>query len=156
MTLLQERPIRGFLKVKRSAVLCRAGRLAAGIALTALCGCQGANAPAATGICWRGPPAARGPADFRILARGVDSLDDCAAELEAIHLQGPPVVRGAFQGYYIRVDADGVRSSTTLSGFGYPVFQPSQRREIDKDLRALIQDRNGKAPDAAEISVGRR
>ena len=86
----------------------------------------------------------------------VESLDDCAAELEALHLQGRRQADGAFQGYFIFVNDREVSSSTGLTTFRYPVFQPSQRREIDADLRALIKDRNGAAPSAGEIAVERK
>ena len=86
----------------------------------------------------------------------VESLDDCAAELEALHLQGRRQADGAFQGYFIFVNDREVSSSTGLTTFRYPVFQSSQRREIDADLRALIKDRNGAAPSAGEIAVERK
>ena len=142
------------------------GRLAGAAALGAgaliLTGCQGAGAPAEPGVCWRadGSESTGGAHDgrpaFAVVARDVASLDDCAAELEAIHLQGAPRADGAFQGYFIFIDAREVTSSTGLRGFRYPIFQPAQRREVDADLRDLIKERNGRLPSAGDIAVERK
>ncbi|MGI9169629.1 MAG: hypothetical protein ACR2FH_05535 [Caulobacteraceae bacterium] len=112
----------------------------------------GPPAPSDRGVCWRD----YGRRGFVIVARDVASLDDCAAELEAIHLIGQPRVTGAFQGYYILIDERQIASASRLGGFGYPIFQPAQRREIDADLRALIAERKGALPAAADIAVRRR
>lgn len=118
--------------------------------------CDGPGAPATPGVCWRDAAAPGAAPRFVILARDVATLDDCAAQLEAIHLTSGRDVAGAFQGYFIAADARQVSSSASLHGFRYPVFQPSQRREIDDDLRGLIKDRNGRAPSAGDIAVLRR
>lgn len=93
---------------------------------------------------------------FERVSSGVWSLDDCAAQLEAFHLQGQSEVAGAFQGYFIFIDDRLVTSAPSRNGFRYPIFQPSQRREIDADLRRLIKDRNGALPTAGDISVERK
>jgi hypothetical protein len=122
-----------------------------------LAACGNAGAPAEPGVCWRAEGAGNvGAPAFAVVARDVGSLDDCAAELEAIHLQGAPRADGAFQGYFIFVDARQVSSSTGLTGFRYPIFQPAQRREIDADLRGLIKDRDGRMPSASDIAVERK
>ncbi|HZL00792.1 MAG TPA: hypothetical protein VFC47_12940 [Caulobacteraceae bacterium] len=121
-----------------------------------LTGCEGAGAPTDPGVCWRAAGGEAGHPGFVAISRDAGSLDDCAAELEAIHLQGRPSADGAFQGYFIFVNAREISSSTGLTTFRYPVFQPSQRKEIDADLRALIKDRNGAAPTAGDISVERK
>ena len=118
--------------------------------------CGGAGAPTAPGVCWRSLSAPPAPPRFVALAANVATLDDCAAQLEAIHLLGGRAVDGAFQGYFIFADARAVSSSTGRTGFRYPVFQPSQRREIDADLRGLIEDRGGRLPSAGDIAVLRR
>ena len=105
--------------------------------------------------CWRGAGSTENPR-FSPLASNVGSLDDCAAQLEALHLEGAAEVLGAFQGYFIFVDNRQVSSATAVDGFRYPIFQPGQRKEIDADLRGLIRDRNGRPPDAGEISVQHR
>lgn len=143
----------------RIAIALGAGTLIVGaLALAALVSLtvrQGAPAPTEPGVCWRAVPGRGGP-PFAIVARGVSSLDDCAAVLEAIHVQGAPRADGAFQGYFIFVDAGQIASSTGLRGFRYPIFQPAQRREIDADLRGLIKDRNGRLPTAGDIAVERK
>lgn len=65
-------------------------------------------------------------------------------------------MEGAFQGYFIFVDDRLVTSAPSQNGFRYPIFQPSQRREIDADLRRLIKDRGGALPQAGDISVERK
>ena len=126
------------------------------VAATALAACAGRGAPTDRGVCWRTDSRPGGRAAFTVVARDVSSLDDCAAELEAIHLQGAPRADGAFQGYFIFVDARQIASSNGLNGFRYPIFQPAQRREIDGDLRDLIKARDGQLPAAGDIGVQRR
>jgi len=91
-----------------------------------------------------------------VLSRRISSLDNCAAQLEALHVEGAARADGAYQGYYIFVDKAQISSSTGLKTFRYPIFQPSQRREIDADLRSLIKERDGKLPSAGDIAVERR
>jgi hypothetical protein len=121
-----------------------------------LAACDGPAAPSATGVCWRSASDDVTHPKFESLAPDVTSLDDCAAMLEALHVEGARKVVGAYQGYFIFLDDSSVASSATLEGFRYPIFQPSQRKEIDADLRALIKARNGHAPTPGEISVQRR
>jgi hypothetical protein len=114
------------------------------LAALALAACDDLAAPTTRGVCWRliAPPS-RKPR-FQQVASGVWSLDDCAVELESFHLLGAAQVEGAFT------------SAPSRNGFRYPIFQPSQRREIDADLRRLIKERDGALPDASAISVERR
>lgn len=116
---------------------------------------EGPPAPTQRGVCWRMAPKP-GRSAFVIVATGVADLDDCAAVLEAIHVQGAARADGAFQGYFIFVDAREVASATASRGFHYPIFQPAQRREIDADLRDLIKERNGRLPTPGDIAVERR
>jgi hypothetical protein len=134
----------------------RAGPGFAILCALALGACDDIAAPTQRGVCWRllTVPAQR--PKFQAISSGVWSLDDCAAQLEAFHLQGASQVEGAFQGYFIFVDSRLVTSAPSSGGFRYPIFQPSQRREIDADLRRLIEDRNGAAPNAGDISVERK
>ena len=127
-----------------------------GLAALGPSACGTPGAPADPGVCWRATAARNGRPAFAVLARNVATLDDCAAELEALHLMGAREVRGAFQGYFIHIDARQVASSTQPDGFGYPIFQPGQRKEIDADLTALIKARAGKPPSAGDISVERK
>ncbi|MHB8530469.1 MAG: hypothetical protein ACYC8V_13300 [Caulobacteraceae bacterium] len=122
----------------------------------ALWACEEAAAPSAPGVCWRAPSRAAGPRRFEVLARNVDTLEDCAAELEAVHLQQGVDVQGAFQGVFIFIDARKVGSAARAGDFAYPIFQPGQRVEIDSDLKRLIRDRNGALPSAADIAVERK
>ncbi len=142
----------------RIAVALAVGALvvvAAAIGVLALTARGGPGAPTQPGVCWRAGPGRGGPA-FAIAARDVASLDDCAAVLEAIHVQGAPRADGAFQGSFIFIDAGEIASSTRYRGFRYPIFQPAQRREIDADLRGLIEERHGRLPTPGDIAVERR
>jgi hypothetical protein len=82
-------------------------------------------------------------------------LETCAVLLEGLSLQGHPAPTGAYQGYFIFVGADAIRSARSLGGMRYPVFQPPQRASIDKDLRRMMMERGGRLPDAADISIER-
>lgn len=130
--------------------------LAVAICAIALGACDELAAPTQPGVCWRLQDATPRKSSFQRISSHVWSLDDCAAQLEAFHLQGAPRVEGAFQGYFIFVDDRLVTSAPSQNGFRYPIFQPSQRREIDADLRRLIEDRGGALPRAADISVERK
>jgi hypothetical protein len=96
------------------------------------------------------------PPRFAALNTGVASLDDCAAQLEALHIQGAKTVDGAYQGFFIFVDDVQITSSSHLKTFRYPIFQPSQRKAIDTDLRGLIKARDGHLTTTGDISVGRQ
>ncbi len=124
--------------------------------LCALAACDSASAPTTVGVCWRTVGAAAPKPRFAVVANDVGSLDDCAALLETYHLQGARTSNGAFQGYFIFVDDHEVASSTQANGFRYPIFQPSQRREIDGDLSRLIKARAGKPLTTSDVAVERR
>jgi len=120
-----------------------------------LAACEGADAPTDLGVCWRVVSTPGSVPKFIRLNNDVASLDDCAAQLEALHIQGARTVGGAYQGYFIFVDPDQITSSPHLKTFRYPIFQPSQRKAIDADLRILIKERNGRLS-TGDISVGRK
>ena len=122
----------------------------------ALMGCDPPGAPTERGVCWRTMSKPSQPPKFAPISDAVTSLDDCAALLETYHLQGAQTSNGAYQGYFIFIDNHQVSSSSRVNGFRYPIFQPSQRREIDKDLLALIKERGGKAPAPGDIAVERK
>ena len=131
-------------------------RLGALLLFGALAGCENSGAPTDLGVCWRAARAPSAKPRFDIVANDVESLDDCAALLEAYHLQGAKTANGAYQGYFIFIDDRQVASSTRADGFRYPIFQPAQRREIDADLLHLIKEHKGQAPAAKDIAVERR
>lgn len=120
----------------------------------ALAACKGPAAPEDAGVCFR-VDTAGGRTAFTVLSRGVENLETCAVLLEGLHLQGRPSPTGAFQGYFIFVDADAIRSSPSLHGMRYPVFQPPQRASIDKDLRHMMKERGGQLPNAGDLSIER-
>jgi len=130
--------------------------LAVLLGLLALTACNQVEAPQADGVCWRMDHVPGQSPKFSELAHGVANLENCAVLLEAVRLQGQTSADGAFQGYFIFVDASGVSSAKRPDSFRYPIFQPPQRAAIDHDLRRLMAARGGRLPDAAELSLERK
>jgi hypothetical protein len=129
--------------------------VAFGLVAVALAGCGEAAAPRDDGVCWlsQGRP---GAPRFTPLARGVENLETCAVLLEARRLQGEAQTNGAYQGYFIFVDANRITSATHAAGLRWPVLQPPQRAAVDRDLTRLMKERGGQMPDAADLSLERR
>jgi hypothetical protein len=125
------------------------------LAALALAACAGPGAPQDRGVCWRVDNPS-GKTAFTPLARGVENLETCAVLLEGVNLQGHAAPIGAYQGYFIFVGSDAIRSSPSLHGMRYPVFQPPQRVSIDRDLKRMLKERGGQLPDAADLSVERK
>lgn len=125
------------------------------LAVMALAACAGPGAPQDAGVCFRVDNVG-GKTTFTALDRGVENLETCAVLLEGVNLQGHPAPTGAYQGYFIFIGADAIRSAQSLGGMRYPVFQPPQRASIDKDLKRLMQERGGQLPDPADLSIERK
>ena len=127
------------------------------LALTLLlAACAGREAPQDDGVCWRVHMGAGDAISFTPLARNVRSLETCAVLLEAARLRGEAEVNGAYQGYYLFVNASAISSARHMAGFRYPIFQPPQRAGIDRDLKKMMASRGGAMPDAADLSVERK
>lgn len=116
------------------------------IVATLLAACHGPAAPMEAGVCWRAATDPTGKVTYTPLARGVGTLESCAVLLEAVRLQGAPQVNGAYQGYFLFVGADTMTSALHTGGVRYPIFQPPQRKVIDRDIRRLLTERGGKMP----------
>jgi hypothetical protein len=125
------------------------------LAVMALAACAGPGAPQDPGVCFRVDKVG-GKTVFTALDRGVENLETCAVLLEGVNLQGHPTPTGAYQGYFIFIGADAIRSAQRLGGMRYPVFQPPQRASIDKDLKRMMQERGGQLPDPADLSIERK
>jgi hypothetical protein len=128
------------------------------ILAAALTACSGPRAPQEAGVCWRteaaaGIAAAKPAAGFAPLARDVGSLENCAVLLEALRLQGAPEADGAYQGYFIFAGPEAMTSALHTGGVRYPIFQPPQRRVIDRDIRRLMAERGGKMPDPGDFRL---
>ena len=141
--------------VAGSARLAAMFRTAAVLLLASLllAACNGAPAPQEPGVCFRAQPGAAGKVSFAPLARDVGTLESCAVLLEALRLQGAPEVDGAYQGYFIFVGTDAMTSALHTGGVRYPIFQPPQRRAIDRDIRRLLAERGGKMPDPSDFRL---
>lgn len=123
------------------------------VALLSLAACDQAQAPSDDGVCWRIGRTADKPPRFTAIARGVSDLDTCAVLLEGLRLQGQANTDGAYQGYFIFVDAGPISSARSLDGFRYPIFQPPQRAAVDRDLKRLMQSSGGRMPEPGRIDI---
>src|SRR5579859_3190598 len=132
------------------------GRWAFLLLTFALAACQPAQAPDDVGVCWRVRQEPPGAVKFQPIARDVGNLETCAVLLEGLRLKGEAEPDGAYQGYFILVDANGVRSGPHLTGLHYPVFQPPQRAAIDRDLGRIMKAHGGRLPDASQLSLERK
>lgn len=126
------------------------------LASLALGACNQGEAPREDGVCWQAHASANGKVGFSPLARGVGSLEDCAVLLEAARLEGQAETNGAYQGFYLFIDANQMTSGSRLDGFRYPVLQPPQRADVDRDLRRLMAQHGGKIPVDANLSLVRQ
>jgi hypothetical protein len=118
--------------------------------------CNGPPAPQAMGVCWRAHQDVGGKVSFAPLARDVGTLENCAVLLEALRLQGQAQVNGAYQGYFLFVGADAMTSALHTGGVRYPIFQPPQRRSIDRDIRRMLAERGGKMPGPGDFRLERQ
>jgi hypothetical protein len=118
-----------------------------------LAACSGPPAPQEMGVCWRAHQDGSGKVSFAPLARDVGTLENCAVLLEALRLQGQPEANGAYQGYFLFIGADTMTSALHTGGVRYPIFQPPQRRSIDRDIRRLLAERGGKMPDPGDFRL---
>ena len=114
------------------------------VALLALAGCQKpVEAPRTAGVCWRLADGMNGRKDFKPFATGLETLEDCAAQLEGAHLaNGTPMV-GGFQGRIIYVTDEEVSVAANSRSTRYRIFTPEQRAKVDEGFR-MLRDRVAK------------
>jgi hypothetical protein len=93
------------------------------------------RAPEAPGVCHRMLTGAGGQPRFVVLAKDVLYLETCAAHLERIFLQVGGRVDGAYQGRFIFIDKEAVRSASSLEGSRWRVFFNPQRADLDRKLQ---------------------
>ena len=89
-------------------------------------------APRDPGVCWRRSDDGR----FTAIFRGSNGIEACAGDLERIHMRTGETLIGAYQGRYIFVDKEAIRSADTLDGARWRLYFDNQRRALDKDLNA--------------------
>jgi len=126
------------------------------LACLILAGCNQGEAPRDDGVCWQAHPVKSGPVRYTALRRGVGSLEDCAVLLEAARLEGQSDTNGAYQGFFLFIDADQMTSGARADGFHFPVLQPPQRADIDRELKKLLAEHDGKIPADADVSLVRQ
>jgi len=93
---------------------------------------QDIPAPREPGICYRRD------ADMKFvpLVHNSQGIEACAGDLERIHMKTGESLVGAYQGRYIFVDKDAIRSSDRMSGQHWRLFFDEQRKALDKSLNA--------------------
>jgi len=96
------------------------------------------TAPTEVRVCWRMQGEGSG-ARFTALGRNVENLESCAANLEAIHLGSGRNIVGAYQGRFIFVDRDAIRSAEKIDGARWRIFYGAQREALDKKIRTAQQ-----------------
>lgn len=90
------------------------------------------HAPQDEGVCWR-----RGPdGKLAVLSRGINSMGFCVGELERIHMRDGKPVEGAYQGHFLFIDNEAIRSADTMTGQRWRLYFDNQRKDLDKDLNA--------------------
>ncbi len=108
------------------------------LALTMLAACgQPLEAPRNASVCWRLGPGMNSQPDFRPLSNGVDTLENCAVQLEGLSRAGKRPVTGAFQGRFIFVTDESVTAAAAEHAQRYRVFSPEQRAKIDAGFDTL-------------------
>jgi hypothetical protein len=90
------------------------------------------HAPRDPGVCWRRGADGR----FVILSRDLTGIEACAGDLERIHMRTGESLVGAYQGRFIFVDTESIRSADRLDGVPWRLYFDNQRRALDKDLNA--------------------
>lgn len=93
-------------------------------------------APDAPGVCYRMLAGRNDQPRFVEMARNVLNLESCAAHLERIFLQTGSRVDGAYQGRFIFIDSDAIKSGARLDGSRWRVFFGPQRAALDLRLKA--------------------
>lgn len=81
--------------------------------------------PGDTGICYHYAQPKGTPAHFNVLARNVPTLEQCAADLEAMRIHflglgGNQVdITGAYQSKFLFLERDGIFTADSLNGASY-------------------------------------
>ena len=104
-----------------------------------LAGCEKPlTAPTNPGVCWRMVEGMNGKPDFRPLAPNIDTLENCAVQLEGLRITSGLPVTGAFQGRFIYVTDQEIGAASGPKAQRYRVFTPEQRLEIQKGFQTLF------------------
>ena len=75
--------------------------------------------------------------DFKPFATNVETLENCAVQLEGVHLTNAQPMVGAFQGRIIYVTDQDITAAADSRSQRYRVFTPDQRTKIDAGFNAL-------------------
>lgn len=93
---------------------------------------QEVNAPRDPGVCWR----LGADGKFTVLVRNSQGIEACAGDLERIYMATGQELTGAYQGRYIFVNKEAIRSADTLSGQRWRLYFDDQRIALDHKLNA--------------------
>jgi hypothetical protein len=89
------------------------------------------HAPTDVGVCWRQGKDGR----LAVFYRDIASIETCAALLEREHITGGRDETGAYQGRFIFVDTEAIRSAPTLGGERWRLYFDNQRAVLDRKLK---------------------
>lgn len=92
---------------------------------------QEVHAPREPGVCWR-----MVQQKFEPLIRNSQGIEACAGDLERIHMKTGETLVGAYQGRFIFIDKEAIRSSDTQTGQRWRLYFDNQRETLDKKLNA--------------------
>lgn len=90
------------------------------------------HAPKDPGVCYR----MTAPGHFEPLVRNSQGIEACAGDLERIHMKTGESLTGAYQGRFIFVDKEAIRSATSWDGQRWRLYFDNQRDALDKKLNA--------------------
>lgn len=90
------------------------------------------HAPRDPGVCWR----MGADGKFTVLMRNSSGIEACAGDLERIFMTTHTPINGAYQGRYIFIDKEAIRSADTLTAQRWRLYFDNQRQQLDKDLNA--------------------
>jgi len=108
------------------------------LALVALTSCQKPlTAPRQAEVCWRLGEGLNGKEEFKPFATGVETLENCAVQLEGARLANGQAMVGGFQGRVIYVTDEDITVAKDGRSQRYRIFTPQQRAKIDAGFRQL-------------------
>lgn len=93
---------------------------------------QEIHAPRDPGVCWRMGK----DGTFTALVRNSQGIEACAGDLERIHMQTGEDLTGAYQGRFIYVDKEAIRSADSTGGQRWRLYFDNQRDALDRKLNA--------------------
>jgi hypothetical protein len=92
---------------------------------------QEVRAPSEPGVCYRQGRDGR----FAVFYRDIASIETCAGVLEREHLTTGADITGAYQGRFIFIDKEAIRSADSMSGQRWRLYFDNQREVLDRKVK---------------------